>query len=66
MIGLLTQLQNPVLPKDLRCSKNIPKFYESITLDDIFFVIDHFLNVDNFSISLVVTTGAVKNMKSVQ
>jgi hypothetical protein len=58
-LGLITHLQNEALPKDLDCVANIPKYYGSITLEDLFYVIENYLNL-NLSVSLALTSGAVK------
>ena len=58
-LGLIGHLQNEALPKDIACVTNIPEYYASLTLEDVFYVIDNYLNVE-MSVSLTLTSGAVK------
>ncbi len=42
----MNNLQLRESPKNLDCIHGIPQFYESITLEDILYIIDHCLELD--------------------
>lgn len=56
-LSLITQLQDPDVPKDLSCIKQIPQAYEAINMDDLKFVIDSYLHPTNMVISTAVAAS---------
>jgi len=59
-VGLMSYLQHPEVPKDFDCIRKIAEFYSALTLEDISYAIDHFLDLDTLAISVASTTKPTK------
>jgi len=55
-LGLSFNLQSTYLPKDLDSITQIPEFYQALNLEDIFFVIDNYLQLEPQVTSIGITT----------
>jgi hypothetical protein len=59
-LGLMELLQNPNHLKNFDCIRNIPDFYAALTLEDVMYMIDNYLDVENLAISVAYTSKTAK------
>eukprot|EP01117_Protostelium_nocturnum_P009758 TRINITY_DN3488_c0_g1_i1.p1 TRINITY_DN3488_c0_g1~~TRINITY_DN3488_c0_g1_i1.p1 ORF type:complete len:1116 (-),score=325.34 TRINITY_DN3488_c0_g1_i1:187-3534(-) len=51
-ITLLSGLQRNSTPKNIECTENIAEFYEKISVEDVQFMLNNFVSLDTYCVSL--------------
>lgn len=63
-LSLISYLQDPSIPKDLSCISQLESFYGQISLEDLKYVTDEYIHLDNIVVSIAIADDQVDNNTS--